>query len=268
MPGAYPVALSARNAQGNSSTAAVTITVVTSDAPTFIADGVVDAASFASGISPGSIASLFGVRLSAVLGVSSAQGFPLPVQLQGTSVTVNDIPAPLLAVANVAGSEQINFQVPFEVAAPGNARIVVSSSGRNSWPIDVPVLPAKPAVFVSGGIGPAVMHGLTGEMVTVTKPAQPGEVVVIYCTGLGAVTPQVSTGSAASTTTLSQAILPFAVTVGGKDAVVDFAGLAPTFAGLYQVNLEIPSGLTGISVRLVIQVNGSTSTPVSVPIAP
>jgi uncharacterized protein (TIGR03437 family) len=267
-PGIYPVALSARNAQGNSSTAAVTITVVTTDAPAFISDGVVDAASFSSGISPGSLASLFGVGLSTVAGVASAQSFPLPVQLQGTSVTVNGIAAPLLAVANVAGSEQINFQVPFEIAAPGNARIVVSSSGRNSWPIDVPVLPAKPAVFASGGIGPAIMHGSTGEMVTVTKPAQSGEVVVIYCTGLGAVTPQVSTGSAASTTTLSRAILPFAVTVGGKDAVVDFAGLAPTFAGLYQVNLEIPSGLTGTSVPLVIQVNGSASTPESVPIAP
>jgi uncharacterized protein (TIGR03437 family) len=54
--------------------------------------------------------------------------------------------------------------------------------------------------------------------------------------------------------------------VGGKDAVVDFAGLAPTFAGLYQVNLEIPSGLTGASVPLMIQVNGSSSLPLSLPI--
>jgi uncharacterized protein (TIGR03437 family) len=266
-PGTYSVALSVRNALGNSSTATVTITVVTSDAPTFTADGVVDAASFASGISPGSIASLFGVRLSTVPGVASAQSFPLPVQLQGTSLTVNGVPAPLLAVANVTGSEQINFQVPFETAAPGEARIVVSSGGRDSVPIDVPVLPAKPAVFVIGGIGPAIVHGSTGALVTATNPAQAGEVVVIYCTGLGVVTPKVPTGSAAPTTTLSQAVLPYAVTVGGKDAAADFVGLAPTFAGLYQINMEIPAGLTGASVPLVIQVSGFSSLPVLLPVA-
>jgi uncharacterized protein (TIGR03437 family) len=267
-PGVYPVALNARNALGNSSTAAVTITVVTSDAPAFTADGVVDAASFASGISPGSIASLFGVRLSTITGVAAAQSFPLPLQLQGTSVRVNGTPAPLLAVANVAGSEQINFQVPFEIAAPGDAQIVVSSGGRDSVPVDVPVLPAKPAVFVIAGLGPAIVHGSTGALVTASNPALPGEVVVVYCTGLGPVAPVVPTGSAAPTTALSRLILPFTGTVGGKDAVLDFAGLAPTFAGLYQVNLEIPSGLTGTSVPLVMQANGSRSVPVPVPIAP
>jgi uncharacterized protein (TIGR03437 family) len=200
-------------------------------------------------------------------GIASAQTFPLPLQLQGTSVTVNGIPAPLLAVANVSGSEQINFQVPFETATPGQARIVVSSGGRDSAPIDVPALSAKPAVFVVGGIGAAVVHGSTGALVTATNPVLSGEVVVIYCTGLGPVTPQVPTGSAAPTTTLSQVVLPFAVTVGGRDAVVDFAGLAPTFAGLYQINVEVPADLTGTSVPLVIQVNGSSSLPVSLPIA-
>jgi uncharacterized protein (TIGR03437 family) len=211
---------------------------------------------------------LFGSRLTAVSGVASAQSFPLPVQMQGTSLTINGIPAPLLAVANVAGAEQINFQVPFEVDAPGQARIVVSSGGRDSAPIEVPVFPAKPAVFVIGGIGPAVVHASTGALVTATNPARPGEVVVIFCTGWGPVAPLVPTGSPAPIATLSRAILPFAVTVGGNDAVVDFAGLAPTFAGLYQVNLEIPSGLTGTSVPLGIQVNGSTAVSVSLPVGP
>jgi uncharacterized protein (TIGR03437 family) len=269
-PGVYSVTLMVTNAQGNSSTEALTIRAVASDAPTFTVDGVVDAASFASGagISPGSIASLFGVRLSDVSGIAAAGGFPLPLQLQGTSVTVNGISAPLLAVANIFGYEQINFQVPFETAAPGQARIVVSSSGRDSMPIEVPVLPAKPAVFAIPGIGSAIVHGSTGALVTTTNPARLGEAVVIYCTGLGPVTPPVPTGSAAPAAPLSQAILPFAVTVGGKDAVVSFAGLAPTSAGLYLVNLEIPPGLTGTSVPVVIEVNGSSATPVLLPIAP
>jgi uncharacterized protein (TIGR03437 family) len=209
---------------------------------------------------------LFGIRLSTTQGVAAAQSFPLPLQLQGTSVTVNGIPAPLLAVANMAGSEQINFQVPFETAAPGDAQIVVSSGGVESFPVDVPVLPAKPGVFVINGMGPAIVHGSTGALVTASSPALSGEIVVVYCTGLGPVAPVVPTGYAAPITALSQVILPFTGTVGGKDAVVDFAGLAPTFAGLYQVNLEIPSGLTGASVPLMIQVNGSSSLPLSLPI--
>jgi uncharacterized protein (TIGR03437 family) len=62
--------------------------------------------------------------------------------------------------------------------------------------------------------------------------------------------------------------LPFAASVGGEPAVVDFAGLAPTFAGLYQINLEIPADVTtGTSVQLVISVNGYSSVPVSLAIA-
>jgi uncharacterized protein (TIGR03437 family) len=115
-------------------------------------------------------------------------------------------------------------------------------------------------------MGPAIVHGSTGALVTASSPALSGEIVVVYCTGLGPVAPVVPTGYAAPITALSQVILPFTGTVGGKDAVVDFAGLAPTFAGLYQVNLEIPSGLTGASVPLMIQVNGSSSLPLSLPI--
>jgi uncharacterized protein (TIGR03437 family) len=254
-----------RNEQGNSSTAQVTITVVAADAPAIALGGVVDAASFTAGISAGGLASLFGVRLSGVFGIVPAQSIPLPVELQGTSITVNGVRAPLLAVANVNGSEQINFQVPVETA-PGQARIVVSSGGHDSAPLDAPVLPAKPGVFMYAGTKPVIVHGTDQTLVTETSPARAGEVVVIYCTGLGAVAPAASTGNGASASVLSYVVLPVVVTVGGKEATVAFAGLTPNFVGLYQINVTIPSDLAGTSAPLTVEVGGSRSAQVSLPI--
>jgi uncharacterized protein (TIGR03437 family) len=264
-PGVYPVSLTVTNASGKSSTAATTVTVVAPGAPAFTADDLIDAASFSTGISPGSIASLFGAGLSTASGVVSAQSFPLPLQLQNASVTVNGVPAPILAVANVQGTQQINFLVPFETD-PGQAQVVVSSDSGISAPISVLVLPAKPAVFMSG-TAPIIAHGSTGELVTATSPAKLGETVVIYCTVLGPVAPSVPTGSAASAMVLSRVVLPVVVTVDDDVAMVDFAGLAPTFAGLSQINLEIPNDVAaGTSLPVVIEVNGFRSTPVYLPV--
>jgi uncharacterized protein (TIGR03437 family) len=265
-PGVYSVTLNATNTLGRSNTTATTVTVVLPAAPVFKSDGVVDAANFSAGISPGSLATLFGTGLSSATGIVSAQDFPLPLRLQDASITVNGIDAPILAVADIQGSEQINFQVPFETS-PGQAQIVVSSAAGGSIQISVPVLPAKPAVFGSATT-PIVTHGLTGALVSASSPAKQGETVIVCCTGLGPVTPSVPTGSPAPTATLSTVVLPFAASVGGEPAVVDFAGLAPTFAGLYQINLEIPADVTtGTSVQLVISVNGYSSVPVSLAIA-
>jgi uncharacterized protein (TIGR03437 family) len=257
-PGVYPVLLNVTNAQGNSNIAQVTITAIAAGAPAVTADGVVDAAGFNTGISPGSLASLFGSRLSSVTGIVGASSSPLPLQLEGTSVTVNGIPAPLLAVVNLNGSEQINFQVPVEVDAPGQARIVVSSGGRDSAPIDVPALLAKPGIFTSGG-APIVTHNSDGTLVAESSPAVAGEVVVIWCTGLGAVAPPVATGSPASATVLSSVVLPVVVTIGGQESKIYFAGLAPGFVGLYQIDVEIPAGLGGTTASLVVEVSGSRS---------
>jgi uncharacterized protein (TIGR03437 family) len=79
----------------------------------------------------------------------------------------------------------------------------------------------------------------------------------------------VPTGSATPTTTLSQAVLPFAVIVGGEDALAGFAGAGTHLCRtlLYQINLEIPVDVTVAAVPLVIQVNGFSPVPVSLPLA-
>jgi uncharacterized protein (TIGR03437 family) len=218
------------------------IFLITAGAPMTSSAGVVNAASFSSGISPGSLATLFGVGITSFSGIVSATAFPLPGNLAGTGVTLNGIPAPIVAVASVGGQEQINFQVPFELAGISRATLVISANGRSSAPIEVPIVPAQPEIFAVVPQGPNM---------------------TIYATGLGAVSNAPSTGGAALQAPLSTVVAPVEVRIGGVAATVDFAGLAPGFAGLYQINAQIPQGVSNNS-EVTISVGGATSKPVSV----
>jgi len=132
---------------------------------------------------------------------------------------------------------------------------------------------AQPAVFSQNqsGTGPGVIvvvkpDGTQFETAP-TAPASSGDALVIYCTGLGSVSPPVPAGAAASLTQLSSTDDPVTVTVGGQPAKVLFAGLAPGFAGLYQVNVTVPAGIAASpSAPVVLTVDGQSSVPVTVAI--
>jgi uncharacterized protein (TIGR03437 family) len=101
-----------------------------------------------------------------------------------------------------------------------------------------------PGVFTNpaGGIGyAAAEHTADFSLVTPAHPAQPGETIAAYVTGLGDVFPSVSDGSPGVSSATSNTITAF---VSGTAATVGYAGLAPTLVGLYQVNVTIPTGLT------------------------
>src|SRR6266513_2265269 len=94
-------------------------------------------------------------------------------------------------------------------------------------------------------------------MVVASHTVTAGDVIVIYCTGLGQTNPAAVTGQPASA---SQVVLQPTVTVGGQAAGVQYAGLSPGFVGLYQVNLQIPPGVSaGSAVPVVITQNGIAS---------
>jgi len=115
------------------------------------------------------------------------------------------------------------------------------------------------------GTGPgAIEHGLTYQLVTDTNPAAGGEVISVYCTGLGAVVPPVQTGAAA--TSASQTVVPVQVLIAGNAAQVLYSGVAPGFAGLNQVNVVVPPGTPSGPQPLVISANGIASNTVTVSI--
>lgn len=250
--------------------AAVTGTISANAAlPSITAGGAVSAASLAQGapLAPGGFISIFGSNLAQ--GSNPVTTYPYPPQLGGTQVLLGGEPLPL----EYAGPGQINAVIPYDVPVNSTLQLVVTQNGVSSMPETVLIGPAQPSVFTqdqSGtGAGAVVAIQASGAEVlnTPSAAAGAGDVLAIYCTGLGAVSPPVLAGSAAPASTLSRTVNPVTVTIGGVPAAVSFAGLAPGFAGLYQVNVTVPAGVTAsAAVPLIVSEGGSASPAVTVAI--
>ncbi|HWR52564.1 MAG TPA: PQQ-dependent sugar dehydrogenase [Bryobacteraceae bacterium] len=240
-------------------------------APGVSAGGVVNAASFDAPISPGSLATFFGNGLSTALGIAGALRTPLPAALADAQVKVNGVTAPLIAVANVGGQEQINFQVPWDTA-PGQAQLTVTAAGVESAPVQVEVVPAAPGLFEFDAAGGAkraaalrsdyrVINTAVCETGVCDEVAHPGEVILLYATGLGEVENQPPDGNPAAASPVAKTRNDTTVTIGGMNATVLYAGLAPGFVGLYQINLEVPRGLPPGTHELKVTAGGRTGKP-------
>jgi len=216
-----------------------------------------NAASFTSGGSAGAFATLFGQHLTRnFTGILTASTVPLPSSLANTRVTVDGKTAPIFNVVNVNGSEQISFQIPVDVT-PGAAVPVVLNNGWGSVTIHVDLTATQPGIFVVNGQAAALHVDFTS--VTPSKPAAPGETIILFCTGLGTVTPVVPTGAAASATNISFTDTKFTATIAGKNAPVGFSGLAPGFVALGQINLQVPNDAPSGSQDIVISGGGVSS---------
>ena len=231
--------------------------------PAIGAGGIVDAASFAPTVSRGGIASLFGVELADDIGV--AADTPLPLELQGTRVFVDGWAAPLFFVS----ASQLNFQVPYEAGGGASASVVVRREGVDSVAETVQVAGYAPGVFANLATGePIVTRHPDNSLITAANPAQPGDVLIIFATGVGDVSNPPPTGATALGSPLSAASVLPSVTVGGAQAQVFFAGLTPGFVGLAQINIQLPDPLpAGNTLEMVVDFAGSTSRPVNLPAA-
>jgi uncharacterized protein (TIGR03437 family) len=229
--------------------------------------GVVSTASYVPNapLAPGAFASIFGEQLatSSVL----AGKLPLTTQLAGAQAFI----AGRLAPIQYASSGQINFLVPFDLAPNSTQQLIVIQGSTYSPPEPITIAPAQPAVFTQNqsGQGPGAITVVkangTQFSADASHPASAGDTLVIYCAGLGAVAPSVATGSAAPGSPPAKASSAVTVTIGGQPAPVAFAGLTPTYAGLYQVNVTVPNGITaGPSVPVIVTAAGLSSPPVTV----
>jgi uncharacterized protein (TIGR03437 family) len=222
--------------------------------PAITGNGIVNAAdptSHGTQVVPGSIASAYGTYL--VNSLTMASGSPLPTSLGGVSLQLgNGLSAPLLAVA----ANQVNFQVPWELAGQSQVSISALEDGQLSATQTMILTPLLPGIFsINGaGTGQGAILDTSYRLVDASNPATAGVTVLqIYCTGLGAVTNQPPTGSPAATNLLSQTTATPMVTIGGAQAQVLFSGLAPGTVGEYQVNALVPAGSAkGAAVPVVI----------------
>jgi minor extracellular serine protease Vpr len=151
--------------------------------------------------------------------------------------------------------------VPLDVPA-GSQPVVVKSAVGAGASFNVTVAATAPAIFFSPVA--AVIKNADFSLVSAANPAKAGDVLLVYCTGLGDTTPGLTTGALVPGTGTSATKGAVTATIGGKDATVVYSIASPGFVGLYQVAVTAPAGVTGSS-PIVLTQGGVKSN--SVPIA-
>ena len=154
------------------------------------------------------------------------------------------------------------------MAGKSQTTLAATLNGQPGAAQTVSLAPFAPAIFSTNaeGTGQGAILDASYRLADSANPARAGSTVVqIYCTGLGAVTNQPATGAAASGSPLSWTTTVPAVTIGGAPATVQFYGLAPGYAGLYQVNAQVPAASAkGNAVQVTISIGGITSNAVTI----
>jgi uncharacterized protein (TIGR03437 family) len=203
---------------------------------------------FVSGVSPGELVTIYGANI----GPSTPQTLQLTsagtvaTTLSDTQVMFDNVAAPLIYVS----SGQINAIAPYEIAGRATTNLVVNVNGSASPGLPLTVIPVTPAIFTSTqtGLGACACLNQDSSVNSASNPAAPGTVVVLYGTGGGVLSPQPATGSVtpSSGTSFPMPVDQFEATIGGLPAQILYVGSAPgEVLGVFQVNMQVPKGLTG-----------------------
>ena len=231
--------------------------------------------SVSTALSPGGLFTIFGrnlarqwIEASYVPCPGSGETNCLPKQLGGATLKIGGIEAPLRFVSPF----QINAQAPFELPIGQEVSINIVLDGVESGPLQATVNAAGPGLFTTSQDGKRTgvfQHNADFSPVTESNPARPGETIIIYGTGLGAVSPTVQSGFGVPTIPLFQATSSVSVQIGGKDSKPSFAGLTSGFVGLYQINAPIPPDITSAqTLSVVVTAGGVQGNTVTIPVSP
>jgi uncharacterized protein (TIGR03437 family) len=247
--------------------------------PAILSGGILNAASFAlsngagAAVAPGSLVTIFTSQLATQ--TANFTGSSLPPTLSGVSVTFNGITAPVVAVGPSGANPYVSAQVPFEVLpsgqTSGSVPVAITVNGEMSAAIQASIVSSSPGIFTipPTGQGNAILvflnpqtdaptvAGPTGASLGYpSAPIPRGTSGLFYVTGLGATTPSVADGSGTCPAAdgICSANAQPTVFVGGVPAQVTFAGQAPGFPGVTQINITVPqSAPTGSGVSLTVK---------------
>jgi endo-1,4-beta-xylanase len=228
--------------------------------PVISANALTNAASYAVGaVAPGEIVTLFGANFGppSLLQLQLDATGKIATSLGGAQLLFDGVAAPV--VYSVTG--QSSFIVPFEVAGKANTQVQYVYQGAHSNTVTVPVVAVAPALFSidTSGSGPGAIQDANYNLNSATNPAKAGDVVLLYATGAGVLTPAAQSGALASAP-LPKPAAQVSVQIGGKDAQVQYAGTASGLTNaLLQVNVVIPAGLSPGPQPVVLQVGGVAS---------
>ena len=239
-------------------------------APVYTAASIVNAADNQSGVlAPNTLGTIYGANLAystAAIALNDLQGGVLPTVLGAseTQVFIGGYPADLYYVS----PGQINFLVPPNMLAlPVLVYVTIDSLKGPEIPITL--APAAPGLFQLD-LTNAVATRADGSVLTPASPAQPGSIAILWATGLGATDPRAIYGQ------IPEAAAP--LVVGAKLSIlldglavdphaIAYAGQAPGFAGLYQINFTLPAS-TCQNPEIRLQMGSAISiTGVHLPVA-
>jgi uncharacterized protein (TIGR03437 family) len=232
----------------------------TAPKPTISDGGIINAYGFggAKGVAPGTWLEIYGTNLSTTTGEwsgSDFQGTTAPTKLGGVTVTI----AGKNAFIRYISPSQVNVQAPDGIGT-GPVPVVVTNENGSSDPAIVTATDRLPGLLAPFGNGyVAAFQGSTIVGSPGFAAVKPGDVIVLYGIGFGAVTPSIPAGQIALTQ--NSVAAPLKVMIGGAQAAASYQGLGPNFVGLYQFNLTVPNVSDGdqlVTVDLGGQGTGQT----------
>jgi minor extracellular serine protease Vpr len=258
--------------------------------PQISANGIADAASYSvpvGGFAPGSYISIFGSGLSeSYLAVFTPY---LPLSLAGVSVSF-DVPAANIHVPAhfyFVNATQIDVQIPWELAGQPTAEVKVTLSDSvsktvrpgdaelgtfQSQLVTIPIGTYAPEFFLyvdQSGTTLAAALDQNNVVIGTANPVQQGGVAQLFLNGLGPVasgTQPASGQPSPGTPSLATTPTTPVVTIGGQPATVLFSGLAPLAVGLYQVNVEVPTGIVSGNEPVVLTIGSVISNTAILPV--
>jgi len=243
------VSFEAQNSSPNAIT--VPVSMVVGGSSNMTISGVKSVATGKGGFAPGMPMAVDGARLAS--STLRTTNIPVPFSLAGVSATVNGISAPVYAVS----SGEIEIQIPYETGS-GLAVLGVNNNGQVAS-YSFPVVVAAPGIY----------NFFIDNTRASTNSGQPGDVMTMFISGVGDLTPSLATGatpsSFAGVAGLPRPRLPVTVTVGGEPAGIEFAGNATGLVGVIQINFTVPADLAPGPWPVVVMVGDARSDPVMLP---
>jgi uncharacterized protein (TIGR03437 family) len=210
--------------------------------------GITDRASLASGlpVAAGSQIRIRGSRLNA--NAMTADAYPLPGELGGTSALIAGVVAPALAVSPTA----MDAVMPFGIATDTPQRLIIKRGTALSVPEDLILTTARPGIFTIADVGSGAADAYIeqdGDLIRPTdrRPARSRDIIRVRVTGLGTADPFVTAGHAAGSDPISRSVAAVRVQVAGRDCQVLDAYLVPGQAGVYEVRAVLADGMTNDS---------------------
>jgi uncharacterized protein (TIGR03437 family) len=231
--------------------------------PTYSGSSIVNAADNLPGsLAPNTLATMYGTGLAyttKALSSSDFQGGLLPTVLPGTGVRV--LVGGLAANIYYVSPTQINFLVP-SILLPGTVTVQLALDGLAGPAVQVQLAAASPALFQQDTQN-VIATRADGTVITPANPANAGDYVVLYATGLGQTTPPIGYAEVPARATPIADTADFQVLLNGAPLAsqyIAYAGVSPGFGGLYQINLKLPASVSGGSEIRISQA-GLTSPP-------